>query len=83
MSFWNEHNSFVDLGARGTYLSPMNSAQAKRFLAKRGATFAPGKGGHLIVTLNEKRSVLPRHRGSKELGKGLWLAILKQLDIKE
>jgi mRNA interferase HicA len=83
MSFWNEHNSFVDLGARGTYLALMNSAQAKRFLANRGATFAPGKGGHLIVTLNGKRSVLPQHGGSKELGKGLWLAILKQLDMKE
>jgi mRNA interferase HicA len=35
------------------------------------------------VTLNGKRSVLPQHSGSKELGKGLWLAILKQLDIKE
>jgi mRNA interferase HicA len=61
----------------------MNSAQAKRFLAKRGATFAPGKGGHLIVTLNGRRSVLPQHGGSKELGKGLWLAILKQLAIRE
>jgi mRNA interferase HicA len=83
MPFLDEHNSFVDLSARGTYLSRMNSAQAKRFLARRGATFAPGKGGHLIVTLNGKRSVLPQHGGSKELGKELWLAILKQLDIKE
>jgi mRNA interferase HicA len=33
--------------------------------------------------LNGRRSVLPQHGGSKELGKGLWLAILKQLDIKE
>ena len=61
----------------------MNSSQAKRFLAKKGATFSPGKGGHLIVTLNGKRSVLPQHGGSKEIGKGLWQAILKQLDIKE
>jgi len=61
----------------------MNAGQAKRFLAKRGATFAPGKGGHLIVFLNGKRSVLPQHGGSKELGKGLWLAILKQLGVEE
>ena len=61
----------------------MNSSQARRFLAKKGATFAPGKGGHLIVTLNGKRAVLPQHGGSKELGKGLWRAILKQLDIKD
>jgi mRNA interferase HicA len=83
MPLWTKHNSFVDLDARGAYLSRMNSAQAKRFLARRRATFAPGKGGHLIVTLNGKRSVLPQHGGSKELGKELWLAILKQLDIKE
>jgi mRNA interferase HicA len=61
----------------------MNSSQAKRYLAKRGATFEPGKGGHLRITLNGKRSVLPQHGGSKEIGKGLWLAILKQLDIKD
>jgi mRNA interferase HicA len=61
----------------------VNSGQAKRYLAKKGATFAPGKGGHLIVSLNGKRSVLPQHGGSKELGKGLWLAILKQLEIEE
>jgi mRNA interferase HicA len=52
-------------------------------LARKGAKFFPGKGGHLIVELNGRRSVLPQHGGSKELGKGLWLAIVKQLDIKE
>jgi mRNA interferase HicA len=61
----------------------INIAQAKRFLAKRDATFAPGKSGHPIVTLNGKRSVLPQHGGSKEIGKGLWQAFLKQLEIKE
>jgi mRNA interferase HicA len=48
-----------------------------------GATFALGEGGHLIVALNGRRSVPPQRGGSKELGKGLWLAILKQLDIRE
>jgi mRNA interferase HicA len=61
----------------------MNSNQAKRYLARKGASFSPGKGGHLIVTLKDKRSVLPQHGGSKEIGTGLWKAILKQLDIKE
>jgi mRNA interferase HicA len=78
-----ERNIFVDFGARNGNVAFMNSAQAKRFLAKKGATFAPGKGGHLIVTLNGKRSILPQHGGSKEIGKGLWQAILKQLGIKE
>ena len=76
-------NKCVDLAARSNHFASMNARQAKRFLAKRGATFAPGKGGHLIVTLNGRRSVLPQHGGSKEIGKGLWLTILKQLDIKD
>jgi len=61
----------------------MNSSQAKRFLAQTGAKFSPGKGGHLIIELNGRRTVLPQHGGSKQLGTGLWRAILKQLDIKE
>ena len=61
----------------------MNSAQAKRFLARNGCTFEPAKGGHLVVVRDGRRSVLPMHGGKKELPKWLWLAILKQLDIKE
>jgi mRNA interferase HicA len=61
----------------------MNSSQARRFLAKRGCTFEPGKGGHLIVRLGNKKSVLPQHGGRKEIGTGLWLKILKDLDLKE
>lgn len=60
----------------------MKSSEAKRYLQKLGATFEPGKGGHLKVTLNGRRSVLPMH-GSKELKKGTWLAIKKQLGIEE
>jgi mRNA interferase HicA len=60
----------------------MNSKQAKRFLAERGCQFEPGKGSHLIVRLGSRRSVLPMH-GSRELGKGLWKAILKQLGIED
>jgi mRNA interferase HicA len=79
----SSHNTFVDLDPRDAYIAFMNSSQAKRFLAKRGATFSAGKGGHLIVTLKGRRSVLPQHGGSKEIGKGLWQAILEQLDIEE
>jgi mRNA interferase HicA len=61
----------------------MNSSQAKRFLARQGCTFEPGKGGHSIVRRGSFKSVLPQHGGSKELGKGLWLKILKDLDLKE
>jgi len=61
----------------------MNANQARRFLARQGCTFEPGKGGHLLVRRGNRTSVLPQHGGSKQLGKGLWLKILKDLDIKE
>jgi mRNA interferase HicA len=61
----------------------MNSSQAKRYLSARGCTFEPGKGGHLLVRRGDRTSVLPQHGGRKELGKGLWLKILKDLDIAE
>jgi mRNA interferase HicA len=50
-------------------------------LAKQGATFTPGKGGHLRVELNDRISVLPMH--SKDLKKGTAEAIKKQLGLKE
>lgn len=58
----------------------MNSKQFKKWLAAQGATFEPGKGGHLKVFLNGKRSVLPM--GSKELKKGTEVGIKKQLGLK-
>lgn len=47
----------------------------------QGATFEPGKGGHLKVTLNGKRSVLPMSSG--DLKKGTMEGIKKQLGLKE
>jgi mRNA interferase HicA len=61
----------------------MKSSQAKRFLAQHGCTFEPGKGGHLIVRRGALKSVLPMHGSGKELGKGLWHKILKDLELKE
>jgi len=58
----------------------MKSKEFKRWLAAQGATFAPGKGGHLKVYLNGKQSVLPMHSG--ELKTGLVQAIKKQLGLK-
>jgi mRNA interferase HicA len=55
--------------------------QFKRWLAAQGAIFARGKGGHLKVFLNGRRSVLPM--GSGELKKGTAEAIRKQLGIKD
>ncbi len=57
----------------------MKSSELKRWLAKQGATFTPGKGGHLHVFLNGRFSVLPMH--SKDLGP-LAEGIKKQLGLK-
>jgi len=58
----------------------VKSSEFKRWLAKQGATFTPGKGGHLRVELNGRISVLPTH--SKDLKKGTAEAIKKQLGLK-
>jgi mRNA interferase HicA len=58
----------------------MNSREFKRHLAGLGATFLPGKGSHIRVMLNGRRSVLPMH--AKELKKGTLEAIKKQLGIR-
>jgi len=62
------------------YYFPVNSKELKRWLEKQGATFEPGKGGHLKVFLNDRQSVLPMH--STELKKGTVEAIKKQLGLK-
>ena len=61
----------------------MNSDQARRFLARQGCTIEPGKGGHLLVRRGYRTSTLPQHGGRKQLGKGLWSKILKDLGLKE
>jgi len=58
----------------------MTSAEFKRWLAKQGCTFAPGKGSHLKVYLGDRQSVLPMHPG--ELKTGLVEGIKKQLGLK-
>jgi len=60
----------------------MTSNELKRWLQKQGATFRPGKGGHLIVQLGSRYSVLPMRGNRKELGKGLVETIKKQLGLR-
>jgi mRNA interferase HicA len=58
----------------------MKTRQFKKWLQGQGATFESGHGGHLKVTLDGRRSVLPMHSG--ELKKGTMEAIKKQLGLK-
>lgn len=66
------------------YILYMTSAELKRWLTKQGCTFESGKGGHLIVRLGDKASVLPMHGSGKKGGvpKGTENAIKKQLGLK-
>ena len=68
------------------YIWVMTPGQFKRWLAKQGCTFEPGKGGHLTrpfgVRLDNKMSSLPMHGSRKEIGKGLEIAIKKDLGLK-
>ena len=60
----------------------MTSQEFKRWLAKQGCTFEPGRGGHLTVRCGDKVTDLPMHGKNKELGTGLVNAIKKQLGLK-
>jgi mRNA interferase HicA len=59
----------------------MKYSEFKRWLGRQGATFIPGKGSHLHVTLNGKTTVMPFH-SSKEIPQPLANAIKKQLGIR-
>lgn len=59
----------------------MTSGEMKRYLTRLGCTFEPGKGGHLIVKLGRRRSILPMPGTGKKLKKGTVAAIEKQLGI--
>jgi mRNA interferase HicA len=60
----------------------MTSAEFKRWLARQGCTFEPGKGGHLIVQREGRMSVLPMHGKGKDLKTGLVEGIKKDLGLK-
>ena len=58
----------------------VKSSEFKRWLEKQGVMILPGKGSHLHLELEGRRSILPMH--SKDLGKGLVATIKRQLGLK-
>jgi len=60
----------------------VTSQELKRWLAKQGCTFAPGRGGHITVRLGDKVTDLPMHGNKNGLGTGLVNAIKKNLGLK-
>ena len=63
------------------YIETMNSRQFKNWLTKKGCTFEKGRGGHLVVRLRGRKSILPMHGGRKQLGTGLMNKITKDLGL--
>jgi mRNA interferase HicA len=60
----------------------VTSSELKRWLERRGCSFVPGKGGHLLVRLGGKMSVLPMHGKNHELPTGTVNGIKKSLGLK-
>lgn len=62
----------------------MNAAELKKLLKSHGCKFENHRAGsgHQTVRRGTRKTVIPVHGSSKELGKGLVSAILKQLGIK-
>jgi mRNA interferase HicA len=58
------------------------SQELKRWLAKQGCTFEPGRGGHLTVRLGDKVTDLPMHGNKRDLPTGTVQAIKRALGLK-
>ena len=63
------------------YVFSVTSAEFKRWLERQGARFEPAKGGHLWVTLRDRRAILPMHGSRKEMKSGTIAAIKRQLGL--
>jgi mRNA interferase HicA len=62
----------------------MKAKELRKLLAAKGCTFESHKGGsgHITVRRGGRTTQLPVHGSGKELGKGLVVKILKDLEIK-
>jgi len=59
----------------------MTSGELERWLKKQGCAIFPGKGGHRLVRLGDKKTVLPYHGKNREVATGTVAAIKKALDL--
>lgn len=62
----------------------MNAREFQRYLKKLGCTFENHRGGsgHITIYYNGKKSQLPMHGASKELGTALVVKIKKDLGLQ-
>jgi mRNA interferase HicA len=61
----------------------MNASDLRRLLARHGCKFENHRGGsgHITVIRGTRKTQLPMHGGSKELGTKLVRKILKDLEL--
>ena len=64
-------------------LRAVKAREFKRWLARQGCSFENHKGGsgHLTVIRGDRRSQLPMHGSSRELGSGLVRKIKNDLGL--
>ena len=68
---------------RQAFFRDRRSQRQRRKRAPGVASETQGERAALLVRRGDRTSTLPQHGGRKQLGKGLWLKILKDLDLKE
>jgi mRNA interferase HicA len=59
----------------------VTSGELERWLKKHGCSISPGKGGHRLVRLGDKKTVLPYHGKNREIATGTAIAIKKSLGL--
>jgi mRNA interferase HicA len=81
---WEDRWRCVPWAESCATFGPVHSRQFRNWLAKRGCTFEPKKGGsgHPVVRRGNAKSELPMHGGSKQLGTGLINRIKKDLGLR-
>ncbi len=60
----------------------MTATEFRQWLEKRGCTFLPGRGGHLLVRYGIRMASLPMHEPDGRLPKGNAKGIRKHLGLK-
>ncbi|WP_230369118.1 type II toxin-antitoxin system HicA family toxin [Paludibacterium denitrificans] len=59
----------------------MKNSEFIKWLQQQGVTMKPGKGSHLIATLNGRSIAVPNHKG-KEIANGTARGVKKALGLK-
>ena len=76
-----QRNSCVETNATQVLCSIVTSSELKRWFAKQECSLTSGNGGHLLVRLGGKKTVIPMHGKSHDLPTGTVNGIKKALGL--